>query len=126
MRLFYAPPGLALKTLRSAHTVCLCVLCGSQNKQQLLPYTSLTEWILSAFAKLRKANISFVMSVCLSVLRPHGTGRTGRIFVKFNIRVFFENLLRNFKFHVDLKETTGTLREDRYVYIYENISPNSP
>jgi len=22
----------------------LCVLCGSQNKQQLFPYTTLTDW----------------------------------------------------------------------------------
>jgi hypothetical protein len=32
--------------LRSAHTVYLCVLYGSQNKQQLLPYTALTDWFL--------------------------------------------------------------------------------
>ena len=30
--------------LRSAHTVYLCVLCGSQNKQRLFPYTALTDW----------------------------------------------------------------------------------
>ena len=29
-------------TVRSAHTVHLCVLCGSQNKQPLFPYTALT------------------------------------------------------------------------------------
>jgi len=28
--------------LRSAHTVYLCVLCGSENKQRLFPYTTLT------------------------------------------------------------------------------------
>jgi hypothetical protein len=27
-------------------TLRLCVLCGSQNKQQLLPYTALTDWLL--------------------------------------------------------------------------------
>ena len=32
--------------LRSAHTVYLCVLCGSQNKQPLFPYTTLTDWFL--------------------------------------------------------------------------------
>jgi len=32
--------------LRSAHTVCLCVLCGSENKQRLFPYTTLTDWFL--------------------------------------------------------------------------------
>jgi hypothetical protein len=32
--------------VRSAHTVYLCVLCGSQNKQRLFPYTALTDWFL--------------------------------------------------------------------------------
>ena len=32
--------------LRSAHTVYLCVLCGSQNKQRLFPYTALTDWFV--------------------------------------------------------------------------------
>jgi len=34
------------KVLRSAHTVFLRVLCGSQNKQRLFPYTALTGWFL--------------------------------------------------------------------------------
>ena len=43
------------------------------------------------FKNLWKATISFVMSV-----RPHGTSRLpdGRIFMKFDISVFFENLSR--------------------------------
>ena len=32
--------------LRSAHTVNLCVLCGSENKQRLFPYTALTDWFV--------------------------------------------------------------------------------
>ena len=32
--------------LRSAHTVYLCVLCGSENKQRLFTYTTLTDWFL--------------------------------------------------------------------------------
>jgi hypothetical protein len=32
--------------LRSAHTEYLCVLCGSQNKQPLFPYSTLTDWFL--------------------------------------------------------------------------------
>ena len=30
--------------LRSAHTVYLYVLCGSENKQRLFSYTALTDW----------------------------------------------------------------------------------
>ena len=32
--------------LRSAHTVYLCVLYGSKNKQRLFPYTALIDWVL--------------------------------------------------------------------------------
>ena len=32
--------------LRSAHTVYLCILCGSENKQRLFPYTAITDWFL--------------------------------------------------------------------------------
>ena len=51
----------------------------------------LLEIFLGALAKVCKATISFVISVCLSVyrpLRPHGkknSARTGRIFMKFDI-----------------------------------------
>jgi len=34
------------QNLRSAHTLYLCVLCGSQNKQRLFHYTTLTEWFV--------------------------------------------------------------------------------
>jgi len=37
---------LTWKALRSAHTLYLCVLYGSQNKQRLFPYTALTDWFL--------------------------------------------------------------------------------
>ena len=32
--------------LHSAHTVCLCVLCGSENKQRLFHCTALTDWLV--------------------------------------------------------------------------------
>jgi len=32
--------------LSTAHTVYLSVLCGSENKQCLFPYTALTDWFL--------------------------------------------------------------------------------
>jgi hypothetical protein len=50
-----------------------------------------------AFAELRQATISFVMSV-----RPSASSNsapTGRIFIIFDIWVLFENLPRKFKFH---------------------------
>jgi hypothetical protein len=38
--------GTRLNIPHSAHTVYLCVLYGFQNKQQLFPYTALTDWFL--------------------------------------------------------------------------------
>jgi len=53
--------------------------------------------ILDAFAKLRKATISVIticQSVRLSTRLPalNTSASTGRTLVKFDIRVFFENL----------------------------------
>jgi len=40
--------------LRSAHTVYLCVLCGSETKQRLFPYATLTDWfLLHRFSSLK-------------------------------------------------------------------------
>jgi hypothetical protein len=67
---------------------------------------------LGAFAKLGKATISFVVSVRPSV-SPHGTTRPapGRIFMKFDIWVFFETPGK-FKFHQNMIRITDTLHED--------------
>ena len=51
------------------------------------------------------------MYVCLSV-RIEQPAPTGRIFMKFDIGLFFENLLRKFKFQQTPKGITGTLVED--------------
>ena len=88
----YVQPGSTM--LRSAHAVYLCVLCESENKQRLFPYTALTDWFLGEFEKFHKATISFVMSVRLSV-RPSAQNNlpTKRgIFMKFNILVFFSKI----------------------------------
>jgi len=42
----YVPPGLTLKTLNSAHTVYLCVLYESYNKQCPFSYTALASGIV--------------------------------------------------------------------------------
>jgi hypothetical protein len=52
--------------------------------------------LLGAFAKLRKATISFVMSVRLSAWNNSAT--TGRIFSELDISGFLENISRELKF----------------------------
>jgi len=44
--LLYVPAYSTLNILGSAHSVYLCVLCGSQNKERLFPYTTLTDWFV--------------------------------------------------------------------------------
>jgi len=72
---------------------------------------------LGAFAKLRKATISFVICVRPSV-RPHGKTRLPlkRVFMKFDIWVFFEKLSTNFKFHWNRWRTTVSLHKAHYTF----------
>jgi hypothetical protein len=51
--------------------------------------------VLGVLAKLQKVSINFVMLLCLSAW--NNSVPTGWLFMKFDIRVFFENLLRKFK-----------------------------
>jgi hypothetical protein len=69
---------------------------------------------LGAFAKLRKATITFFVSVRPSA-RPfawHKSVPTGRIFMKFGICGFLENLSRRVELHWNRTRITGTLRGD--------------
>jgi len=63
--------------LRSAHTVYLCVLCGSENKQRLFPFTGSTDWFLwpirsvycavrteSLYVILRSAHTVYLCVLC--------------------------------------------------------------
>jgi hypothetical protein len=59
------------------------VACDSYTKQRLLPQNAFTDRFLGAFVKLRKATISFVLSVPPSACNI--SAPTGRIFVKFYI-----------------------------------------
>jgi len=52
---------------------------------------------LGAFAKLQKVTIKYVMSVRLTAWNE--SAPAGRIFMKADIWVFFENMSRKFKFH---------------------------
>ena len=61
--------------LRSAHTLYLCVLCGSENKQRLFPHTALTDWFLylkrSVFTARYKLNGYYVYIYIMINFRPY-------------------------------------------------------
>jgi hypothetical protein len=86
---------------------------------------ALDSWLLVravlVFRHIQKiATVSFVMFVCPSVLYPFSWNSfppTEWIFLKFDILVFFENLLTKFKFHYKLTRLTGTLQEDQYTFL---------
>jgi hypothetical protein len=61
------------------------------------------------FVKLRKATISFAMSV-----RPHGTTRF--VLGEFGVSSFFENMSIQFKFHYNWEKIKDTLREDQSTF----------
>jgi len=60
-----------------------------------LSYRALNGWIfLGAFAKLRKATIRFVVSVCPSARLPawSNSARTERIVMKFVLSIFIKSV----------------------------------
>ena len=70
---------------------------------------------LGALAKLRKVNISFVISVLVEQLGSH--------WMDFH-DLIFGNLSRKLKFHSNLASVTGTLRadQDNFLIIYHSKS----
>jgi len=98
--------------------------CVSLSRSTIIYFYFIPVWIimflLCAIAKLQEATISSVMSVRLrlsvrlSVRLSTWNNLTliGRIFMKFDIWVFFVKLLRKFKVQFNLTRITCTLYED--------------
>ena len=75
--------------------------------------------LLGAFAKLRKATISFVLSVCPSVrMEQLGSNWTDFRGILMFVYFFFENLSRKFKFSQNLTRITSTLHGDQYTFLF--------
>ena len=74
-------------------TQCIHVVCmGVRTNSCYFPNTVLTDWLLGAFADLRK------MTVLSCLSSWNNSAPTGRIFMKFDIYAFFEKVLGKFKF----------------------------
>ena len=58
----------AKKFFRSAHTVYLCGLCGSQDKQRLFPYTTLIGWTFSNYQL--NAQFFYFSTICVLHYAP--------------------------------------------------------
>ena len=90
--------------------VCACICsCVILKKEQFL----------SEFAKLRKATISFVMSVRLSVCLHGKTLLPLDGFSwKLTFDYFWKICRKKLKFHWTLTRTAGSVHEELYIYIY--------
>jgi hypothetical protein len=85
--------------------------------------TSLFGASLGAFAKLRKATISFVMSVCPSVcpsVHPSEWNNPAPTECILLNLTFFEDLLRKFKFHYNLTRIMGNLHENLFTFMVKS------
>jgi len=73
---------------------------------------------LGAFTKLRKATISFIsVSPAARSSEWNNSGPIGRISMKFDIWVFFENPPRKFKCRYYRTRITGALHEDLCMFM---------
>ena len=82
-----------------------------------MEYTHFEYVFLGAFAKLRKAIISFVMSIRVCLSTCNNWTPTGQILMRFDIWTFFENLSRKFKFYYNRTRIMGTLHEDVFTFM---------
>jgi len=109
------------------HTVYLCVLCGSQNKQRLFCYTALTDWFLCALTKLRKIFISSLfLLVCLSVrssvvlsFRMEQLGSQSANFYKISYWTIFRKYVANIYVSMKSDKNVGCFT-GKHVCIYNS------
>jgi hypothetical protein len=69
--------------VRSAHTVYLCVLCGSENKQRLFHYTALTGWFLKC--QITKIYFNFFHLFNIS-LHTHYVSKVSTFFLMYSVK----------------------------------------
>ena len=112
----------ALRTSGSRNEQCECLLallcwrCRRFKSDLPSVHKYLTHVIRRARKKkkFRTATISFIASVRPSA--RNNSAPTGRIFIKFNIWGFFENLSRKSKFYWNLTRVTDTLYEELWIF----------
>jgi hypothetical protein len=73
---------------------------------------------VATFRRFSQNCEKWLLASCLSFRLSawNNSALTGRIFMKFDIWLFFQNLSRKFKFHSYRTRITGTLREDQCTF----------
>jgi len=117
MSVLFEPKVLRFFALRSFWLLRDMILCLVYFTVETI--CSMFRNFLGAFAKLRKATLSFVMPACLSV-RPHVTTRLPLqgFAYHFVFGNFFENLSIKFKFQYNLTRITGICVMCVFVWVF--------
>jgi hypothetical protein len=107
--------------VRSVHTVYLCVLCGSENKQRLLHCTALTDcfsWLRrSVYCAVRSAHTEYLCFLC-------GSENKQRLFPYIEFSACFYNI-HGVSYWISLiTDGVCLLRSNRRVFKYLD-SPES-
>jgi len=99
--------------------LCLCYLCDTVEQCRANVFLD------KSYMKISNPDVGckLIVNRCYSLAMPicrsefDNLAPSGRIFVKFDIWVFFENLCRKFKFHWNLTRITGTLHVYQYTFM---------
>ena len=79
--------------------VLRCVIEMQQNLKLMPIFRSVCEIVISSLLALSCLSISLSVRPSVPPSAWNNSASTGGIFMKFNIRLFFEDLSRRFKFH---------------------------
>jgi hypothetical protein len=119
LTMFYSHlQGVSLRRVQNNRSRCMCsvTICRIYHSIRLEHISTLQgvgiQQILRRVRKIAKSNCQ-LRHVCVSVSTSawNNSAPTGRIFIKFCIWGFSENLSRKFKFLLSLTRITGTLHE---------------
>jgi hypothetical protein len=127
--MLYACNGL-LSYVYCCCAEAMCTILIKKYPLNISKIIMLGPYFVGAFVKLRRTNISFVISFRLSVhayARPsawNDSAATGRIFIKFDIWICLRNLLRKFKFLLKYDNNNAYFIW-KFTYIYNHTSRNS-
>ena len=91
------------------HSVFVCFVWIWEQTANISLYR--IHWLVFRHVRKIVKSENYLSHVCPSV---HLHGTTGRIYIKFNVHRYFENLLRKCNFHQNLTKITGNLREHHY------------
>jgi hypothetical protein len=105
-------PYIRLKSLPSSPGPAVRVLAQHQSLDKKGKVVGFSTFKVPSQDCEKRPLASSCLSVCLLPSAWNNSALVGRIFMKFDVGVFFENLSRKFTFTYNVTIITGTLHED--------------